>query len=744
MGLRAAGLVAVIVAASLAAASIDLEVRIEDQLKHFSDIRFPDAKHADSWLKAREHVKNMFEEFGLEVETQRFTTTVLTAEGEAREVEGANIIGIARASTHRTGGVVVVGADYDTSAHGEPSPLFNNGAGVGALLETARLFAKNVDPMGGLGLDRTTVFVAFDLNTKEHMSGPGKPGGWYFVNEWLWEFLNYSDTAFGGAFVLDSLMNVNLEANSQDAHEDFRLMFPDTHSRIVQSNNRGNFLAVVSLPGENTSKLKDRFEGNYNEHRTSDSFRLEVMTLPDNASSGDLFSELTTQDTVHFWSFAANGRVTPLPALLVTDTENLRHAPSPPCQDPECPLEDWLTEERHAFLVSTVKALVSTLLKRQAHQLSELETHLRYLEEPRRPQLQDAGAYELARKYIQEKMTSLGLQLHAQGFESVVEEQGGEVTVSGMNLIGVAQGRAAGGPVLVVGADYDTGAHGSPLEDNGAGVAVLLEVARLFVQQTGVGGAFEQLGSVVFVAFDGNTKEYGTSHPGKQGSYHFLHQWLWNYLGQSADRFGGAIIIDSIARYSEVDDSQYVSEDFAAAFPDASRDIAKNHNRANFLAVFAREDNSSHQLAKAFSKNYERDRRARFVRIQDLAVRHGPSYQGVYEMFNHQSHFPFWSFAPDEGEPLPLPAILLTDTDVYRSPEEPCPSPCSTAVFFTRRRRAVLTNIVDSVTGTLLQLQAKRAERPTVAPVIKNGEERCRSVSLAVTFFAVLTIFVLQ
>nr|XP_027213712.1 uncharacterized protein LOC113806745 [Penaeus vannamei] len=100
------------------------------------------------------------------------------------------------------------------------------------------------------------------------------------------------------------------------------------------------------------------------------------MTLPDNASSGDLFSELTTQDTVHFWSFAANGRVTPLPALLVTDTENLRHAPSPPCQDPECPLEDWLTEERHAFLVSTVKALVSTLLKRQAHQLSGGEVDL--------------------------------------------------------------------------------------------------------------------------------------------------------------------------------------------------------------------------------------------------------------------------------------------------------------------------------------------------------------------------------
>ncbi|ROT75612.1 hypothetical protein C7M84_005839 [Penaeus vannamei] len=567
-----------ITAASLAAASIDLEVRIEDQLKHFSDIRFPGAKHADSWLKAREHVKNMFEEFGLEVETQRFTTTVLTAEGEAREVEGANIIGIARASTHRTGGVVVVGADYDTSAHGEPSPLFNNGAGVGALLETARLFAKNVDPMGGLGLDRTTVFVAFDLNTKEHMSGPGKPGGWYFVNEWLWEFLNYSDAAFGGAFVLDSLMN----------------MFPDTHSRIVQSNNRGNFLAVVSLPGEKTSKLKDRFEGNYNEsERTVPPPGLPSPPTPPSSFPVTLF-RLTTKTRALL--VLRQRESDTLPALLVTDTENLRHAPSPPCQDPECPLEDWLTEERHAFLVSTVKALVSTLLKRQAHQLSAKVEPLST--RGSETSSQEAGAYEMARKVTPREDDKLWGSTAPKWFESI----GG-----GAGRGSVAQGRAAGGPVLVVGADYDTGAHGSPLEDNGAGVAVLLEVARLFVQQTGVGGAFEQLGSVVFVAFDGNTKEYGTSHPGKQGSYHFLHQWLWNYLGQSADRFGGAIIIDSIARYSEVDDSQYVSEDFVAAFPDASRDIAKNHNRANFLAVFAREDNSSHQLAKAFSKNYERD-----------------------------------------------------------------------------------------------------------------------------------------
>ncbi|XP_047481401.1 uncharacterized protein LOC125033740 isoform X2 [Penaeus chinensis] len=659
MELRGPGFVVLLVGATLATASTDLEVRIGEHLQHFADVRFPDIKHTDSWLKARAYIKDQFEKYGLAVELQTFTTTVVTAEGDAS-------------------------------------------------------------------------------------SGPGKPGGWYFVNEWLWEYVNHSDTHFSGAFVLDSLMNVNQNAHSQDAHEDFRLMFPDTYTRIVQSNNKGNFLGVVTLPEEKAVELKDQFTGNYNKLRMAETFRLEDMTLPDNTSVSELFSELTTQDTVNFWSFTANGKMTPLPAVLITDTENLRHAPSTPCENVDCPTENWLTAERQDFLVSTVKALTNTLLERQARQLTDLENHLRHFEEARNPQLPDRRPYERARAYIKDKFGEYGLEIHVQNFDTVISGPGGDVIVPGENIIGVAEGEAVGGPVLVVGADYDTGVQDSPLEDNGAGVAALLEVARLFMQQTAVaGGFFERLSSVIFVTFDLNAKEYGSSQTGKQGAYHFLHHWLWNYVNQSAVNFGGAFILDSIAKYSEMDNSQYVFEEFVTAFPDASRDIDKHNNRGNFLAVFTREDETSTRLAKAFSDNYEKDRRARFVRLQDFTVRNGPSYKGVFEMFSHQSHFPFWSFTPDE-DLVPLPAVLLTDTDVYRNTEDPCTRPCSSAGFLTRRRRAVITNIVDSVTSTLLQLQAKRAERPTVAPVIGNGGERSRSTSLALTTFVFCLVFVLQ
>ncbi|XP_063598752.1 uncharacterized protein LOC134775233 isoform X2 [Penaeus indicus] len=744
MELRGQRFVVLLVGATLATASINLEVKIGEHLQHFSDVRFPDIKHTDSWLEAREYIKNQFEKYGLAVELQAFTTTVITGEGDESQVEGTNIIGIAKPPTNRAGSVMVVGADYDTNAHGEPGPLFNNGAGVGALLETARLFMSNAGQEGELMMKHTTVFVAFDLNTKEHDSGPGKPGGWYFVNEWLWEYVNQSDTRFGGAFVLDSLMNVNQNPNSQDVHEDFRRMFQDTYTRIVQSHHKGNFLGVVTLPEEKAVELKDQFTGNYNKLRMAETFRVEDMTLPDNTSMSELFSELTTQDTVHFWSFTANGKMTPLPAVLITDTENLRHAPTTSCESVDCPTENWLTAERQDFLVSTVKALTDTLLERQARQLTDLENHLTHFEDPRNPQVADRGPYERARAYIKDKFAEFGLETHAQNFETVISGQGGDVVVPGENIIGVAEGAAVGGPVLVVGADYDTGVHNSPLEDNGAGVTALLEVARLFMQQTAVvGGSFEQLSSVIFVAFDLNAKEYGSSQTGKQGAYHFLRHWLWDHVNQSTVNFGGAFILDSIAKYSEVDSSQHVFEEFVTAFPDASRDIDKHNNKGNFLAVFTREDETSTQLAKAFSDNYEKDRRARFVRLQDFTVRSGLSYTGVFEMFNHQSHFPFWSFTPDE-DLVPLPAVLLTDTDVYRNTEDPCPRPCSSVEFLTRRRRAVITNIVDSVTSTLLQLQTKRAERPTAAPITGNGGERSRSTSLALTTFVFSLVFVLQ
>lgn len=84
------------------------------------------------------------------------------------QVEGVNIIGVAQATSNKPGAIVVVGANYDSNTRENPGPLFNNGAGIAALLETARLFTHNIKWSGSFKQNYTTIFVAFDLNTKEH------------------------------------------------------------------------------------------------------------------------------------------------------------------------------------------------------------------------------------------------------------------------------------------------------------------------------------------------------------------------------------------------------------------------------------------------------------------------------------------------------------------------------------------------------------------------------------------------
>lgn len=65
--------------------------------------------------------------------------------------------------------MVVIGAHYDSS--GEPEnndALRDNGVGVATLLETARAFTESVKSKG-FHVNYTTIFVAFDLNTKEQV-----------------------------------------------------------------------------------------------------------------------------------------------------------------------------------------------------------------------------------------------------------------------------------------------------------------------------------------------------------------------------------------------------------------------------------------------------------------------------------------------------------------------------------------------------------------------------------------------
>lgn len=87
-------------------------------------------------------------------------------------MEGTNIIGIQKAITRQSNAVIVVGADYDSN--GISDPLFYNGAGLAALLEIAHVYCFNVDWSGRFDPNFTTVFVAFDINSKHYQVSTGE------------------------------------------------------------------------------------------------------------------------------------------------------------------------------------------------------------------------------------------------------------------------------------------------------------------------------------------------------------------------------------------------------------------------------------------------------------------------------------------------------------------------------------------------------------------------------------------
>ncbi|KAG7161919.1 uncharacterized protein LOC121874481 [Homarus americanus] len=345
-------------------------------------------------------------------------------------------------------------------------------------------------------------------------------------------------------------------------------------------------------------------------------------------------------------------------------------------------------------------------------QKTHLKYHLQHLTGERHPASPDTQQLLEARSYIKDQFRQYDLELVINHFNTTVVIKGQEKTITGENIVGVARGDADDS-VLVVGADYDTTPQQSPLENNGGGVATMLEVARMYMNSTGPGRELKRRGTVLFVAFDLNTIEYAAAQPderyGRPGAYYFLHQWLWPFLNQSSQKFVGAIILDSITKFNTKKMSQYLPSGFEKTFPAAHERIASMGNRGDFLAMYTRTSRTSHHLTSVITASYnEGSTKASPPRLQELPVVSGaPANSDTLSMFNHQAHFHFWTFQPS-AEPLPLTAVLLTDTDIYRGSGEVCGPPCSAKEFLTPSRQLVLSHIASTLTNTLLQLQTEQ------------------------------------
>ena len=122
----------------------------------------------------------------------------------------------------------------------------------------------------------------------------------------------------------------------------------------------------------------------------------------------------------------------------------------------------------------------------------------------------------------------------------------------GNNIVGLIPGKyynTSEDRILIVGAHWDTYGLSPGFNDNGSGVAALLEVARVLATAS----CYQPDYSVFFVAFD-------AEESGCRGSQEFVYTHLGPHLKATGGTTQGAFILDTILNFDSRKKSQKFSK----------------------------------------------------------------------------------------------------------------------------------------------------------------------------------------
>jgi hypothetical protein len=209
-----------------------------------------------------------------------------------------------------------------------------------------------------------------------------------------------------------------------------------------------------------------------------------------------------------------------------------------------------------------------------------------------------------------------------------------------------------------LGAHWDTVDTTDGYNDNGSGVAALLEVARVLVKHK-----CKLQNSIVFVAFD-------LEEVGCQGSLEFVHRFL---LPHVLKRFGqkewaGAIVADTLLAFNDSLGSQHLPDSVRTLLPDLAKALKEDGFRGNYLNVVSRLGLDD-PLRSTFKRHWMDLHSARpefgQFRLRESQLELKARIENKEELENvthylRSDHSRFW-LANDTDHPS-LSAILITDT----------------------------------------------------------------------------------
>ena len=213
----------------------------------------------------------------------------------------------------------------------------------------------------------------------------------------------------------------------------------------------------------------------------------------------------------------------------------------------------------------------------------------------------------------------------------------------GVNILSVREGSKSR-DALIVEAHYDTVRDSPGADDNGSGVAVLLEAACLLSRFE-----FERTVLLAFTDFE---------ERGFLGAAHLVHK------PPGGRKLAGALILESVGYYDPTPGSQQLPAGLEVLYPLLARQLAARRNAGDWLAVVTQEN--SRRLGDVLVREMDAVAGKDFALVlSDPAELAGPSGRGeegkaLRRLMMMADHVPFWEAG--------LPAVLVTDTAFLRSP----------------------------------------------------------------------------
>jgi len=258
---------------------------------------------------------------------------------------------------------------------------------------------------------------------------------------------------------------------------------------------------------------------------------------------------------------------------------------------------------------------------------------------------------QFAKQYIENEFTSNGLQTSRDEF-----------LWSGYNaenIIGKHPGQNEEEAVLIIDGHFDTVFNSPGADDNGSGVAGMLEAMRVL-------SLYDFNKTIKFIGFD-------LEEEGLFGAINYVDEARPDY-----EQIEGAINLDMIGYYNDEPNSQIFPLGFDILFPQLVEYVAADDNRGNFIFNFANE-NSSRLMSNfnASATQYVPD-----LRVGSTTI---PGNSELAPDLRRSDHAPFW----DAG----IQALFITVGGEFRSPHYHLPSDTIGTINFQFVEKVVKTTV---------------------------------------------------